>query len=321
MTAVAQRPMRILVAGAAGFLGRSVVQAATRAGHEVRGLVRSEEQFSIVRSAGAQPVLGDVRVVETLADCLVKCDVLVHLATRSRGSVEEMRAARVDGCRSLISAAKAAGVRRVVIGSGYWLYRDNTGILTEESPIAAIGMPGVNFAAEEIARKAGATGAVETVIARPGMVYGDGSWFREMVEELRTGEYRYIGDGSSYWSPVALEDTGEAFRTLCERGVAGEIYLVVDDAPVSIRELANFVANQLDAPSPRNLSPEEAAREWGSEVAELVGASRRASNAKLKRLGWTPRFTNYRAGIPEVLRTMARPNVGAGDGHPSNTSR
>ena len=234
--------MRILVVGAAGFLGESVVRACARAGHEVRGLVRSSDQFARVTSAGGQPVLGDICVTESLTAPIAGCEVAIHLATRSRGTPAEMHTPRVLGCQVLLSAAERAGVRRVVIGSGYWLYRDSPAVLTEESPIQPTGMPGINFATEEVERHAAQAGTIEAVVVRPGMVYGNGSWFREMVGELRAGTYQYIGDGSSYWSPISLEDTGEAFRTVCERWTPGETYLAVDDAPVTIRELATFVA-------------------------------------------------------------------------------
>ncbi|MFZ0891108.1 MAG: NAD(P)H-binding protein [Thermoplasmata archaeon] len=296
--------MRILVVGAAGFLGESAVRACARAGHEVRGLVRSSEQLARVSAAGGQPILGDICVPESLTGPIAGCDVAIHLATRSRGSLAEMQQSRILGCQSLLSAAERARVRRVVIGSGYWLYRDSPGMLTEESPIQPTGMPGINFATEEVARQAAQARTVETVIIRPGMVYGNGSWFREMVDELRAGTYQYVADGSSYWSPISLEDTGEAFRAVCEQWTPGETYLAVDDTPVTIRELATFVADQIGSPPPRSLRREDARREWGAEVTELVVASRRASNAKLKKLGWAPRFTRYTDGMPEILRAM-----------------
>ena len=250
-------------------------------------------------------MLGDIRVAEGLVEPLKGCDVVVHLATRSRGSLEEMRGPRVTGCQALVAAAEHAGVRRVVVGSGYWLYRDCPGVLTEASPIAPIAMPRINFDTEEVARTAAKAGKVQAVIMRPGMVYGDGSWFREMVDEIRAGEYQYLGDGSSYWSPVSLEDAGEAFRAVCEHWTPGETYLVVDDDPVPIRDFSTFVARQLHAPPPRSLRWEDAARDWEPEVAEVVAANRRASNAKLKQLGWTPRVKSYTTGVPEVLRKMA----------------
>jgi nucleoside-diphosphate-sugar epimerase len=299
--------MRILVVGAAGFLGDSVVRACARAGHEVRGLVRSSDQLARVASAGGQPVLGDIREAESLSEPIAGCDVAIHLATRSRGSIEEMHSARVLGCQALLSAAERAGVRRVVIGSGYWLYRDAPGVLTEASPINPIGMPGINFATEEVARRAARDESIESVVVRPGMVYGNGSWFREMVDDLRGGTYQYIDEGSNYWSPISLEDTGEAFRAVCERWTPGETYLAVDDEPVAIRELATFVAARLASPLPRSLRREEAQREWGAEVAELTVASRRASNAKLKGLGWAPRYASYTVGMPGVIRAMIEP--------------
>ena len=210
------------------------------------------------------------------------------------------------GGRNLVRAAAAAGVRRCVIGSGYWVYRNNPGRLTESSPLAPMSISKFNFEAEELVRRPEIRDRMESVILRPGMVYGPGSWFGEMVSELRSGTYTYIGRGSNYLSPVRLEDAGEAFRIAVESGRPGEAYLVADDAPVTTRRFADFVSERLGVPPASGIGFARACREWGVEIATLNRASRRASNRKLKTLGWRPRTRTFREGVPEVLETMGR---------------
>src|SRR4051812_50189794 len=51
--------MKVLVAGATGGLGRSLVPQLVAAGHEVTGMIRSESGAAGVRAFGADVVLAD----------------------------------------------------------------------------------------------------------------------------------------------------------------------------------------------------------------------------------------------------------------------
>jgi nucleoside-diphosphate-sugar epimerase len=299
--------MRVLVTGAAGFLGAATVGAFSREGHTVHALVRSREQFAAIERRGGRPVLGDVLDGPSLEKAAARCDVAVHLAQPSDGTMEERRSVRVEGVRRLIRALRTAHVPRLVVGSGYWVYPDTPGDLTEESAIRPVSISQVNFETEEAARSAAREGGLDTIVVRPGMVYGAGSWFADIVSELRAGRYRYIGDGANHLSPVERDDTGAAFRLIAERAEAGSTYLVVDDRPVPTRTFAEFVATRLGVPAPGSMTLEEARREWGAELAELNRANRAASNAKLRTLGWVPRFPQYEAGVPGVLESMVPP--------------
>jgi 2-alkyl-3-oxoalkanoate reductase len=296
--------VRVLVTGAAGFLGGAVVRACRRAGDRARGLVRSPSQAELLRAEGGVPVVGDVLVPETLGRAVEGCDVVVHLAQARGGDAEAARAVRVRGLTNVLAACRDAGVERILIGSGYWVYLEHDGVITEESPVRPIGLAAVNHEAERVARAAEDTGEFEVVVVRPGMVYGQGSWFGEMVDELRSGKYAYVGDGANRLSPVALEDAGDAFRLVLDRWRPGRTYLVVDDEPVTTREFAGFVADQLGVARPSGLSMERAAQLWGRELAQLNAADRPASNAALRALGWTPRHPSFRDGVPPLLRSM-----------------
>jgi nucleoside-diphosphate-sugar epimerase len=297
--------MKILVCGAAGFLGSAVVRACARGGHTVRGGVRSPAQRAQVADAGGEPVVASVLDRGALERAAQGCEAVVHLAQARGSDGPEARAVRVDGASNLRAVASSAGVRRLVVGSGYWVYRSHPGTIVEDSPLEPIGLSRTNFDAERAARAPPASG-LEVVVVRPGMVYGDGSWFRSMVEELNAGTYRFVGEGQNRLSPVSLEDTAEAYRRLIEDAPSGSTYLVVDDLPVATADFARYVADRLGARPPQGMPYEEAEATWGRDLARLNAADRAASNARLRALGWRPKFPTFREGLPRVLASMSR---------------
>lgn len=58
--------MRVLVTGAAGYIGRAVVRELVNHGHNVVGLVRSDESARIVQQLGAKDFRGDIEDTSTL---------------------------------------------------------------------------------------------------------------------------------------------------------------------------------------------------------------------------------------------------------------
>ena len=293
----------VLVVGASGYLGRSAVRAFSKAGYEVRGLVRDPLKAGLVREDGGSPLVGDILDPRSVNEASAGCYGIVHLAANPPPPGDLTRV-RVEGARNLVEAARGRGVRRFVIGSGYWVYRGQPKVIHEDDAVEPLGESQINYDAERAALGANAPGRLEVMVARPGMVYGNGSWFRGQAESIHEGTYRVVGDGSNRWSFVDRWDAGEAFRVILESGMAGEVYNVVDGHPAPLREFAEYIAGELGVPAPPSLDLQQAKRELGEDVARHLAADRPTSNEKLRGLGWRPKVPSYRDGIPDVLREM-----------------
>jgi nucleoside-diphosphate-sugar epimerase len=299
--------VRVLVTGAAGFLGSAVVRTLADQGAEVIGLVRDPRQVAGVESVGASAAVGDVLDAEAVARAAEGCEAAVHLAASTieaevaGGHAERVR---VEGARTLARLGRAGRLRRLVLGSGYWVYRGGNETITEASPVDPRGESRINFEAEQAALAGNAAPAFGVVVVRPGMVYGNGSWFRSTYEAIRSGEYRLVGDGANRWSFVSREDVGTGFARALAAGSPGEVYNLVDGRPAPWREFVAYVANALGRPVPPSLSSEAAAGVYGRDVAHHLAADRPTSSAKLEALGWRPRYPAYREGLAELLGRM-----------------
>jgi nucleoside-diphosphate-sugar epimerase len=302
---------RVLVVGASGFLGRAVVRSLAEEGIEVHGLVRDPAKGERVRESGGIPFVGDILDPASLRAAGKGCAAAIHLAAHPSRDEDGVRV-RVEGTQHLLDAARSEGMARVLIGSGYWVYGGQGEWITEESPVEPRGESQANFDAERVGLRANAPGTMEFLVLRPGMVYGDGSWFRSLALSIRSGEYSVVGDGKNRWSFVALPDTASAYARVLEAGVGGEVYNVVDGTPAPLREFVDFVAAEVGATPPRSVSEVTAAKELDEAVAHHLAADRPTSNQKLLGLGWRPRFSTYREGVPGVLREIFPRGPGRG---------
>lgn len=298
---------RVLVAGAAGFLGRAVVRALAAQGLEPVGLVRRASQQRTVEAAGGVAFVGDVLDRSTLLPALSGCQAVIHLASGEgspEGSPAFARSVRVEGTGNLLRAAHDAGAGRFVLGSGYWVYAGSPGPITEESPLEPAGESRNNFDAERAVLKAREDPGLRVGVVRPGMVYGDGAWLRPILDSISDGSYRIIEGGTNAWSFVSLEDTARAFAAVVRLGKDGEIYNVADGEPRPWGEFAAWVAGRIGCPAPPSIDRATAEATIDPVVVRHLMANRAMTGAKLRGLGWRPQYRTYQDGLADLLPTL-----------------
>src|ERR671916_364609 len=111
--------MKVLVAGAHGKTARRLVRILKEDGHEVRGLVRKEEQMPDVDADGAEAVLVDLeeeKVEGRIGEAVEGCDAIVFAAGAGPGS-GAARKETMDyrGAVKLVEAAEKHVVRRYLM--------------------------------------------------------------------------------------------------------------------------------------------------------------------------------------------------------------
>jgi len=157
--------VKILIVGAAGVLGRSLIPHL--AGHEVVGTTRDPARLAVIRSLGATGVVCDVYRAEALDRVAREASphVVVNLLTDLAGGSREANArVRREGGPIVVRAAREAGARRLVV---------------ESIAFAASGEGATAVAELEAGARAS---GMEALVLRFGRLWGPGTWSESTPE-------------------------------------------------------------------------------------------------------------------------------------------
>ena len=94
--------MRIFVTGASGYIGGSVAQKLRDSGHELLGLVRSEEKAGLLKKRGVTPILGTLDESRILTDAARQADAVINAADVDHAGAVQALIAALDGSGKLL---------------------------------------------------------------------------------------------------------------------------------------------------------------------------------------------------------------------------
>jgi uncharacterized protein YbjT (DUF2867 family) len=110
--------MKILLTGATGYVGGKLLRELVSFGHEVRCMVRDRSRVRPGIVAGATLVEADALRAESLAPALESIDVAYYLIHSMGGNQTEFEERDRQAAANFASAAKKAGVRRIIYLGG-----------------------------------------------------------------------------------------------------------------------------------------------------------------------------------------------------------
>jgi nucleoside-diphosphate-sugar epimerase len=288
--------MRVFVTGATGYIGGAVAGALRRAGHDVRGLVRTAEKARQLRRHEIEPVIGDIARPGSYHEALDDCAVLVHTAAdHAAGTVEPDRVA-IDTL--LASGARGAQPKTLIYTSGVWVYGDTGPRAADETtPVTPARKVDWRPAHERLVLN---SPGVRGVVVRPGCVYGlagglTGMWFESAERE---GSASVVGSGANRWAMVHVHDLADAYVRLAVAGLGGEVFNVTDRSRATVGEMADAAARAAGHPDPVRLVPVEEAAVTMGELADCLALDQHVDARKaVQRLGWHPRHGGFLDGV------------------------
>jgi len=279
--------MNVLLTGATGFIGETVLQTLRGQGHDVRAVVRSEKSAATASESGAETVVGDIADGRWLTEQLAGVDGAIHLA--------QLEAAGDDAVLDAVSAAFQGTAKPFVYTSGVWIFGNNAEI-TEDSPLVPTDIS--VWRLPRLGRVLG-SGLRASVIA-PAPVYGHGkglaAWLFSYGPRTEDGALRLVGSGNQHWASVHVEDLADLYVAALERAPGGELYIGASGSSPTVREMGlaavgpdgKVVAEDDDATRAR----------LGAGLADALLLDQQADGSRARaRLGWRP----SRPSVLEVL--------------------
>ena len=227
--------MKYLVTGATGFLGLHLVRALLARGHQIVALCRQQEPD--LEDLGVTVMRGDVLDGESVRAAAAGTDGLFHCAgivSRRPRDAEELYRVHVEGTKTTLDAAKAAGVPRCVIASssGTVAVSEDPDFIANEDDETPLGLlqRWPYYRAKLFAETAALSrNALDFAVisVNPTLLLGPGDLRGSSTEDVRLFLERRLPaippGGLSY---VDVRDAAEALCLAMERGQPGKRYLV-----------------------------------------------------------------------------------------------
>jgi nucleoside-diphosphate-sugar epimerase len=225
--------MRYAVTGATGFVGGRLTRMLVDDGHHVTALVRSPGKAQALTALGVTLVPGDLLDSASLDSLLDGADGLFHVAgwykvgARDRSDGYRIN---VEGTRSVLTAAQAAGTSRVVYTSTLAINSDTRGVVRDESYVFTgkhlSTYDATKAEAQRVADRFAANG-VPLVTVMPGLVYGptDTSQAGQLIRNVVAGRPVAVPSGNRLcWGYV--DDIAVGHVLAMEKGIVSQRYML-----------------------------------------------------------------------------------------------
>lgn len=322
------RQMRVLVTGAAGFIGSHVVERLVAEGHSVRAFVRSVERAQQVLPREVELALGDVRDQGSLVRAADGIRCVVHTAARTTdwGPWAEFEATTVQGTQRTVEAACRAGVERLVLVSTTAVYDAavvRSGHVTEDAPRTQDRGRGNRYGyakalAEERVLAAHAAGKLKVTVLRPGWVYGprDRTMFPRILEFLRDPTSVWISGHDPNVALVYVTDVADAIsRATTNEAAPGRAFNVSAIEGCRLRWLAERIAEQAGLHAPTRSVPLAVAQVAAAVVEDFARLLGRKQPPSLTRFALALMLEGNPYDVTQARTILDwKPKVGPADG-------
>ncbi len=295
--------MKIVVTGGAGFIGSNVVRSLAHRGDEVLVVDnlesgRPENIEDVLAAPQVQLAVCDiVAQPDELHDAFRGADVVVHLAANADVRFGLEHPARdleqnVLGTHNVLEAVRRAEVAELVFSSTGSVYGESDVIPTpEDAPFprqtslyGASKLAAEGFIAAYV-EGYGLNATVYRFVSILGRAYAHGHVI-DFVDQLVThpDELHILGDGSQRKSYLEVSDCVDAIVGRVGRADGFEVFNLGVDDYCTVDESAGWICDRMGV-SPRR-SYSGGSRGWIGDNPFIF-----LDTARIRRTGWTPRFT------------------------------
>jgi dihydroflavonol-4-reductase len=251
--------MKALITGATGFVGAAVARAVVASGADVRVLVRQDSDLGNLEGLKVERTHGDLRERESFRRALAGCRQLYHVAAHYALWAKDPSIfydINVTGTRTLLEAARDAGIERIVYTStiGAIGLPEGGGLGTEQTPVSLAQMAGDYKRSKYLAEQEVFTlvkAGLPVVIVNPSAPVGERDVkptpTGQMIVDFMKGRMpAYIETGMNF---IDVDDVAIGHVRAMERGRIGERY-ILGNRNLMLRGIFEMLSRLTGVPAP-----------------------------------------------------------------------
>jgi len=280
--------MRVFVTGSTGFIGTELVKNLIAAGHQVRGLTRSDEGVQQLKAAGTEPLRGDLTDLDSLRAGATGMDAVVNLAFNHDWSKFAQNAQDEIKAIETLGSALEPG-KLLIVTSGIGITSGAPGQLRKETD-PPVDSPAIPRRPEQTAAPFTEKGLRVGIVRLPQVHDTRRQGLVTMLIQIARdkGVSAYVGDGAVRWAAAPLKPVAHLYRLAVEKtGPGVTTYNAVAEEGVTFRDIAEAIGSGLNVPVV-SIPPEKAVEHFGMFGHFATLDMPASSEWTRKTLGWDP---------------------------------
>ena len=290
--------MKVLVTGASGFIGSRLSKKLISEGHDVYVIFHE----SSCQIDGIQVINADLREDDfDIPD--IEFDVVFHLAAATPLVKDKKKQKKInyDGTVNLFNKIKDK-TDFIIYASGLGVFGNPKGIVDEQSPIK----PDTDFVkirldAQKFLEDSCKENSIGFSVCYFGDVYGDGSWFTEMVvKKLKSGMMKVPGKGDYNKCFIHVEDAVGILVSIAKNNLKNQSYVCADSTSVTFKEFVDYTADKIGTKHPGGVPMFLAKGVLGGDLVKLLTTPMKISNKKVSEI-YSFVYPSYKEGINSIL--------------------
>ena len=240
--------MKVLVTGATGYVGRHLISELKKTEHEVYALIRSSKSSEKLIGNNVTPLIGDIKVKESLNNLDNHFDIIIHLAFSLFPGADSDT--NITGFDNVVSFAKKNPLQKFIYISSQLVYGNTpkNKMINEDFPCHTTMFFGKHqLQAENKLMNMSVHEGFPVVILRPSEIFGgEGGFFKEVqLNGYINGKVPIIGKGNNAISFTFVGDLVQAIiHSINKQGIEGHIFNINTPGVLTINELIGLIKSK-----------------------------------------------------------------------------
>ena len=283
--------MKILVTGASGYVGSHVINALTKKGHSVIGLVRDIGKIKIAENTRLNYVEGDIKDIDNLIPMLDTVDGVMHSVAGNSEEFGKLNHAFVSAVLKKLEDTH----KPFVMQAGSMVFGDTTkkplddakGNFLYHNPPQLDGQVALEKMVLESAKK-----GVRPIISYGSYVFGGKGAMIPNVMTKTINDLGYspvVNDGTNIWSSVHIEDWADLFASALENDDAKGIFMASSNH-YTLKQIAELLDKKIpESKEVKSVKLEEYEELWDFFTTPLATMNQNYESSRARDiLGWKP---------------------------------